>query len=133
MATEKGWYLAAVGVLALSLSNWVMNQHGNWTSTMAQRGVALVQNASMALPSSAVRGPLPPVRVFTIRTPEIPVAVVQARLSCRQAELARIQAEMARFQAEQARVMAEGSRLPRCRRAMMVRVPTPMLPDGGTI
>ena len=105
MANERGWYLIALGVLALGLSN-SMNSHPDWLRSIAGRSVASAQRfsaqgerylgmAQILLGRSEVSfGPA-----------QSMVGRMQADLGVMQADLARQQVEMARAEVESVRAM----------------------------
>jgi hypothetical protein len=131
--TEKGWYLVAVGVLALSLNNGLTKQPRNLVSAVTNEASGLLQNASTTFSAGTVVTPIPRVHVVTVPTPDFYIASIQADMNCRQAQMARMQAEFARLQAERMRALAEQGAFIRPHGRLIVPAPAPILPDDGTI
>ena len=131
--TEKGWYLVAVGVLALSLNSWLIKQHRNLVSAVTNEASAFLQNASAPFSAGTGVTPVPRVHVVTMPRPDIGFASIQADINCRQAQMARTQAELARLQAARMRALAEQGAFMRPRGQLILPAAHPVLPDDGTI
>jgi hypothetical protein len=107
MISDRAWYLAAAGVLALGLSHSVLNSGADWVSQISDRTLARVEQASMGATCGGRTQILlgrDPVNVSAL---QIRVAQVQARLACRRAAIARHRVERVRLQTERTRMMFE--------------------------
>jgi hypothetical protein len=103
MASEKAMYWVAVAVLALAGTNGFVNDHPEWAAYLADRTIAMMEQASETAMRYATLGQDGSGR------PQIAVSRAQVRLACVQSTLARRQAETARLRAEiRAQVMEHG-------------------------
>jgi hypothetical protein len=101
MASDRGWYLIAVGVLALGLSNTLVNSHPNWLGSLTDRSVVTAERLS----GQAERY-LAMAQIMLGRS-EAGFGSTQAILGRLQAHLGEVQANLSRRQAEMARVEVE--------------------------
>jgi len=138
MATEKGLYWLALGLVAITLVNGTQFCRQCWLGRLEDRSIALAQRLSgrtmfglslteMRLGSQSYRCP---------RT-QAAAARVQAKLACMEGAMARQQAEFARIQAERARLETlrqMRSDVLQPRRDFVIQVPeVKPIPSDGTI
>ena len=100
MASDRGWYLIAVGVLALGLSSSMLNSHPDWMRNLTDRSVASADRFS----AQAERY-LGMAQILLGRS-EASFGPAQSMLGHMQADLGVMQADVARHQAEMARLDA---------------------------
>ncbi|HKS72141.1 MAG TPA: hypothetical protein VJQ82_03020 [Terriglobales bacterium] len=112
MASDRGWYLIAVGVLALGLSNSMLNSHPDWLQTLTDRSVASAEHLS----GQAER---------YLGMAQILLGRSQASFGPAHSMLGRMQADMGVMQADVARHHAEMARL---EAANMAAISLPPLP-----
>jgi hypothetical protein len=139
MVSEKGVYWMALGVLALGLSNSLVNQHGDCLRGFAGRAVAVAEGLSAQAMSRVEMAEmmLGKGEAGVART-QATVGQAQVRLASVQTVLARHQAEMTRVQGERIQVITQervNRALARCpRKTITVEVPQPpAIPNDGTI
>ena len=139
MASEKGLYWVAVGVLALGVTNSFVNRHGDWIHCLANHSMEIGDRFS----SHADRLAAFANRAFdrssaNVERTQEAVVRAQNRVASVETLIARHQAELARFQTEQVRVHVLQSlpqRIVVCPRKNLVLVPPqpPVVRDQGTI
>lgn len=100
MASDRGWYLIAVGVLALGLGNSTLNSHPDWLRNLTDRSAASAERMS----AQAERY-LGMAQILLGRS-EASFGPAQSMLGRMQADVGVMQAEVARRQAEMARIEA---------------------------
>ena len=106
MASEKAWYLVALGVLALGVSHSFINSHADRAGCLVSRSDALVSQISgQALRYVAV-GEMILGREETglVRT-QTAMARVQTRVAAAEAEVAHQQAEVICLRSQRVRVL----------------------------
>jgi hypothetical protein len=130
MASEKAWYLVALGVLALGVSHSFLNSHADWTRCLADRSDALVDEVSgQALRYVAVgdlilgRGETGLARTQTVMTR------VQTRVAAAETRAARQQAQMVCLRSQRVRLLVN-QRMQRAvvacpRQKVIVNLPQP--------
>jgi hypothetical protein len=139
MASAKGWYWIAVGVLALVVSNSFVNQHGDCLRSFAGRAAGMAQLLSaQALDRVAMAEMMLGKSQTSFARTQTAVARVQVRIASVNTTLARHQVEMVRLQSEAVqRITSErvNRTLARCpRKAITIEIPQPpVIPDDGTI
>ena len=138
MATEKGLYWLALGVVALILVNGTEVGRQDWLGRLEGRSIDLAEHLSEHAMSYLS---LAEMRVGN-QSPRCPrtqatAARVQAKLACMEGAMARQQAEFARIQTQRARLEAlqqmRFAEMPR-HRNFVIAAPTPKsIPTEGTI
>jgi hypothetical protein len=139
MASDKGLYWIALGVLALGVSNSLVNQHTGCFRSLAVRAAAIAQNLSakaidrIAMGEAVLgRGQATVARTQTaMDRAQVRMAFVQTVVARRQAEIVRLQNE--RVQAiTRERISRAIARCPR-KTVTVEAPPAPTAPDDGTI
>lgn len=98
MASEKAMYWTVLGVLALAVANGFMSEYRGWAGRLADRSIAMVEQASQMAASYADLG-------TPDRDNDDLKRLVRARV-----RMARVQSTVARHQPEMVRVQVEGIR-----------------------
>lgn len=100
MASEKVMYWTVLGVLALAVTNGLVNEHRGWAGCLADRSIAMADQISSELAADYANLAMP-----DRENADALRGVVSARV-----HLARVQSTQARRQAEVVRVQVEGIR-----------------------
>jgi hypothetical protein len=139
MASEKGLYWMAVGVLALGVSNSFINRHSDWAQCLADRSQLLVEQVSgQAMRYAAITEMTFGRSDAAFGRSQAAVARVQTCLASVQASIAPHQAEMIRKQTEK----VHGIAIEQMQHAVVMCpqqnfdvdvVDTPEAPDDDTI
>jgi len=119
MASDRGWYLVAVGVLALGLGNSLANRRPDWLQSLADRSAATIERASAEAERYLA------IAQLMLGQGESGFGRAQATLGSLQAHLGIMQANLARHQAEMARLEAADARMVTVRQVRQTRVVCP--------
>ena len=106
MASEKVMYWTVLGVLAMAVTNGFVNEHRGWAGRLAQKSVAMAEQASK-MAAGRANPEAPDVQNDDLN----PVVSAQVRLAGAQNSLARRQAEVIRVQVEGVRARAMEQRI----------------------
>jgi hypothetical protein len=139
MASDKGLYWIALGVLALGLSNSLVNQHTGCFRSLAARAAATAQSLSAkAMDCMAMADALLGRSQATVARTQAAVDRAQVRMAFVQTAVARRQADVVRAANESVEAIAReraNRTIVRCpKKTVTVEIPQPpAIPDEGTI
>jgi hypothetical protein len=139
MASDKGLYWMALGVLALGFGNSLVSQHSNCLRSFAGRAAVVVQQVSaQALDRVAMAEMMLGKGEASVARTQTAVDRAQVRVASVQSVLTRRQAGMVRLQSERIQMITQENvnrTLARCpRKTITVEIPEPpATPDEGTI